>query len=692
MLGTEASTGTTVDLPHCWNCNDTFQDGTEYYRGPGCYRRTFDVSPECLHAPETTWRIEIERFYGTGELWVNGTRSSNIDGQYLGVSIDITPALRVGRNVVAVSLTNRCGPDVLPGTDSPDFVLYGGLAGRATLRARSTLHIIPGTVRIDCSDPRAAHIECQVGNDSDRDRAACMRWELRDVSGTVLGMTAQPASMPPNGQTTVCAECSLEAPLEPWSPDGPVLYRATGTLLQDDHSLDTVDIQFGSRSIEFGPHGFFLNGERLELRGANRHESMPGFGNAIPRELHYHDARLLKEAGFNFVRLSHYPQHPHFLDACDEMGILVYAELASWKSVRTGRWLENACRQMEQLVRRDRNRPSVILWGLGNEERVRGAYERLDALVKELDPSRSTIYAENHLHRAKRRKTTGLTDVWGCNYELNLLADLGQHARSGAVVVSEAACYPLAERGDLEQERFQIEMLEQDLEKLDGMAHVTGVAVWSLLDYATSRKGRYRFLSGLVDAWRVPKASYYYMQARNLGTTCLRLFGDWSECTESPTREILVITNCARVVLECEGTEIAALSGGCAMVASLEFSPCVLTAYGERESERIRADLPSWGPAHRLRLVAEDALPSGETAIYRVEVVDAKDIACQNWHGAVHVRSPGDARVMTPTLDNTISVRSGVGRIFVRSARPGSESIIRVDAPGLEPGEMIVRL
>jgi len=398
---------------------------------------------------------------------------------------------------------------------------------------------------------------------------------------------------------------------------------------------------------------------------------------------------LLKEAGFNFVRLSHYPQHPHFLDACDEMGILVYAELASWKSVRTGRWLDNACRQMEQLVRRDRNRPSVILWGLGNEERVRGAYQRLDALVKELDPSRPTIYAENHFHRAKRRKTTGLTDVWGCNYELNLLADLGQHARSGAVVVSEAACYPLAERGDLDQERFQIEMLEHDLEKLDGMAHVAGVAVWSLFDYATSRKSRYRFLSGLVDAWRVPKVSYYYMQARNLGTPCLRIFGDWSECTESPTREILVITNCERVVLQCAGTEMADLSGGWAMVASLEFRPCALTAYGESGSERIRVDLPPWGPAHRLRVVPDDSLPGGETAIYRVEVVDAKDTVCQNWHGAVHVCMSGDARVMTPTLDNTISVRSGVGRIFVRSARPGSESSLRVDAPGLESGETL---
>jgi len=276
MLGTESSTGTTVDLPHCWNRHDTFQDGIEYYRGPGCYRRAFDVSPECLHAPDTTWRIEIEGFYGTGELWVNGTRNSKLDGQYLGVAIDITPALRVGRNLVAISLTNQCHPDVLPGTDSPDFVLYGGLASRVYIRARSTLHIVPGTVRIDFSDPRAAQIECQVGNGSDRDRAASVQWELRDASGTVLGLTAQPVSTPPNSQATIRAECNLEAPVEPWSPDRPVLYRATGTLIQDDCALDTVDIQFGSRSIEFGAHGFSLNGERLELRGANRHGGIPG--------------------------------------------------------------------------------------------------------------------------------------------------------------------------------------------------------------------------------------------------------------------------------------------------------------------------------------------------------------------------------------------------------------------------------
>ena len=101
--------------------------------------------------------------------------------------------------------------------------------------------------------------------------------------------------------------------------------------------------------------------------GCNRHECLPGFGNALPVNLHRQDAESIKAAGPNFVRLSHYPQHPEFLNACDQLGVLVYAELASWKSVRGGRWLKAAVRQFGDMIRRDRNHPSVIMWGLGNE-------------------------------------------------------------------------------------------------------------------------------------------------------------------------------------------------------------------------------------------------------------------------------------------------------------------------------------
>ena len=156
---------------------------------------------------------------------------------------------------------------------------------------------------------------------------------------------------------------------------------------------------------------------------------MPGFGNALPVQQHRQDALLIKQMGCNFVRLSHYPQHPAFLDACDELGILVYAEIATWKSVRTGRWLKSACRQMRDMIRRDRNHPSIILWGMGNESRSRKAYAALREIAEQEDGTRAVTYAENHLYRAKREKTVGIPDVWGCNYELDALEE-GRDAES----------------------------------------------------------------------------------------------------------------------------------------------------------------------------------------------------------------------------------------------------------------------
>jgi len=234
---------------------------------------------------------------------------------------------------------------------------------------------------------------------------------------------------------------------------------------------------------------------------------MPGFGRALPLPQHRRDAELIKAMGLNFVRLSHYPQHPEFLDACDELGILVYAEVASWKSVRGGRWLSRACRQMRDMVVRDRNHPSVILWGMGNEGRHRKAFQELYAICKELDPERAVTYAENHLYRARRKGAIGLPDVWGLNYEFDALEEGRDASRLRCVVVSECSNYPHTERGNAEAEETQLETIKADLARIQDLQYVAGFALWCFNDYATLRKQRYKRYSGLVDAQRVPKAS-----------------------------------------------------------------------------------------------------------------------------------------------------------------------------------------
>jgi hypothetical protein len=613
-----AADGRDIDLPHCWNEQDAFQEGVEYYRGWGSYRKAFRLDRD-LVADGCRWRLVSEGFYGTGDVWLNGRRLGKVDGQYLGFAFDVTGVFREeGENLIGVRLTNRCSTAVLPGIKMPDFLLYGGLSGRLWLERIPAVSINSSTVRVDggfgwtaagAPDAADVRIDCEV--DGPGAESCELTWRVLDAEGGVrCESRATPVTQARNRQ-----QLSLPDPRR-WDVDDPYLYSAEGSLLCNGSVVDVVSIRFGVRSAEFRPdEGFFLNGRRLPLRGCNRHESMPGFGRALPLWMHREDAERIKSMGLNFVRLSHYPQHPAFLDACDELGILVYAEVASWKSVRGGRWLKHACRQMCDMILRDRNHPSVILWGMGNEGRHLGAYQRLYAICKELDASRAVTYAENHLYRARRRRTLGVPDVWGTNYEFAELEAGRDASRLRCVVVSECSNYPHTERGDDTAEAKQLATLKRDVEELEGRSFVSGFALWCFNDYATLRKQRYKRYSGIVDAWRVPKVSAHWLASRYGGS----LEPGLSLSGEEPSA----------IVLRPERTVV---SGS-----------------------------------------------SRETVGVEVAVTDAEGRRC-DWHGSLTTSVSGGGRLRSFDAAGTVVVGHGVGRLFVTAN--GDEAPVRVTVVG----------
>ena len=504
-----------VTLPHCWNEHDGFQEGVAYYRGWGSYRRVFRPERPAGDVDDAQWFLESDGFYGTGEVLLNGRLLGAVDGQYLGFRMDVTAALMFDKpNVLGVRLTNRCGRNVLPGLRMPDFLLYGGLSGEIRLVREPALRLNGRELVVRCTSVGVARADVTVAWGLDGagtvQAGDTVEWRLTAPDG---GDAGRVETVLVAGQDRGMAAFPVENP-QRWAIQTPQRYRAEGRLMRGGRVLDVLSQSFGIRSAEFRPgQGFFLNGERMELRGCNRHESMPGFGRALPRWQHEEDARLLKAMGLNFVRLSHYPQHPAFLEACDRLGILVYAELASWKSVRGGGWLRRARLQLAAMIRRDRNHPSVILWGIGNEGRHAGAFRVLYELCKALDPSRPVTYAENHLYRARRCGTVGLPDVWGLNYEFDAMDEGIASSRLKCAVVSECSNYPHTRRGDADAERIQLETVKADLERLTGRPAAAGFALWCFNDYATLRKKRYRRFSGVMDGWRTPKAAARWLSS-----------------------------------------------------------------------------------------------------------------------------------------------------------------------------------
>ncbi|MFO7871237.1 MAG: glycoside hydrolase family 2 TIM barrel-domain containing protein [Kiritimatiellia bacterium] len=692
LAGKNPPNETTVNLPHCWNAEDTFCRDAGYYRGYGSYLKFFEFPAAGAESP-TTWFLESEGFYGTGDVWINGVKVSEIDGQYLGFRLDVTRYLRPGvENVCGIRLTNRCARHVLPGIRMPDFILYGGLSGRVRLAGMPAVHVEDRQTYIRSEirgDAAFISIDYSLRNASRDARECGVDWRIEEAGGkTAASAEEKNTTLPPGEAVAGRARCEIHD-FNPWSPAGPALYRARCRISEGATIVDESVFTFGIREAEFRKgKGFFLNGERVDLRGANRHESMPGFGNALPPSVHRMDAELLKETGCNFVRLSHYPQSPHFLNACDELGIMVYAEIASWKSVREGRWLESACRQMKDMITRDRNHPSIILWGMGNESRSAPAYRRLKELARETDPSRPVIYAENHLSRARKEKTTGIPDVWGANYEIDILDALEGASPSRCVIVSEYANSPHARRGDLEAEYAQVKQIEEAWQAMGGREFTAGHLFWSFNDYATMRKRRYRRFSGLVDAWRVPKMSAALFRAGYTGEPFVRVFGDWGR-NGGPRRRIYVFTNCSSAEISVNGKRVEELRGGISFCADIDFEPGILAVRGERGGGKASDSLEPYGEASSLEIRPGETRGSArerETIVFEIRVLDAEGRHVTSWNGDVSVSCSGPATVKSCADEGIVRVDGGSGRIFLAGTGRSGTVTVECGAGGLETG------
>ncbi len=674
-----------VDLPHCWNERDTFQQGITYYQGQGVYQKTLAVpASDRPHTP-SCWQLRSEGFYGFGDLWINGSKICRFDGQYIGLGEDVTAWIRPGtEHDIKIRVRNTRKRYVLPGKKDPDFLLYGGLAGKMRLLRLPAIHLKDRSLRVLCEGALSSHatvrVSVPVRNRLTVPQTVRVIASVTAMSGEIVASeTSAPTPVPPEGEAVAQVALRLDHPL-PWDIERPHLYRVECALRMGEETIDTAGVRFGAREAFFdGNDGFFLNRNRVFLQGVNRHESMPGFGNALPDELHQADARLIRGMGLNFVRLSHYPQSPAFLDACDEAGLLVYAEIASWKSVRPGLWARAACRQLKAMMERDRNHPSVILWGFGNEARSRIVYRKMQSIADALDPGRATIYAENHLHRGMRRRTLKQTDVLGINYELDRLRDAHACSRNGSLVVSETGNYAHTVRGETEAEIKQIKGWEQGLGEIVKHPYVAGYALWCFADHATQRKGRYLRQSGVVDAWRVPKMSASYIRAATEKRLYVSVHGDWGTGNGNGKRRIHVFSNAERLLITAGNDLLAEMPAQRYTAFDLPFRAETLEVTACRNGERQTARLHPWNGPEAIILDADQGECSAanrETVGVSAKVVDAKGITVSDYHGELRVAAEGPGRIRFFTPRDIIEVFAGTGRFFVTGmGTPGAVTL-----------------
>ncbi|MGE5127176.1 MAG: glycoside hydrolase family 2 protein, partial [Betaproteobacteria bacterium] len=358
------------------------------------YRRRFRLPPE---ARGRHVFVDFEGVMTASTVWINGVRLGEYKGGYTPFSFELTRHLDFdGENVLAVDVDSTERADIPPFGYEIDYLTFGGIYRELALR------VVPGTfIENVFAKPRGVltaqpslDVECFLQSLEPSRRALTLEVELREGGRTLARATRRVPPSPAAGEpVSHTVHLDQLGPIALWDLAQPRLYEVQVRLLDGSRLLDEDARTTGFREAVFTEHGFELNGKVVKLRGLDRHQTFPFVGQAMPARVQRRDAQILRrELSCNMVRTSHYPQSRHFLDACDELGLLVLEEIPGWQHLGDEAWKQLSVDNVRRMIRRDWNHPAIVLWGVRvNESKDdHELYLRTNALARQLDPTRQT--------------------------------------------------------------------------------------------------------------------------------------------------------------------------------------------------------------------------------------------------------------------------------------------------------------
>jgi len=523
-----------VNIPHTWNVSDAFDEEAGYYRGVGWYTKALKVPME--------WKgkkvvIYFEGANQTTDVFVNGAEVGNHIGGYTAFSFDLSEHLEYGEiNTIAVKVDNAMNPDIPP--LSADFTFYGGIYRNVRIIVAESVHFDLANNASDgifienpvVNEQNAkVNIRGSVENSTSNTRRVIIESSIVDKNNKLITSKSVTKTLDPDGKTDFLIEDLFVEMPKLWSPDNPYLYQTTTLIKEDEEDgavLDELILPLGLRWFDFDAEGkFLLNGKPLKLIGANRHQDFQGKGNALSDDYHYNDYKHIKELGFNFVRLAHYPQAPEVYRTCDELGILVWSEIPIVNAITESEAFEQNCLNMQkEHIRQTYNHPSIVLYGYMNElflllQYARGSEsekeqqaknivalaQKLNDLTKTESPTRYSVMA---FHGSQTYNKWGLSDVpdvvgWNLYYgwyydELDdlskFLAEENRKYPGRPTIVSEygpGADIRIHAKNPVAMdysEDYQYKLHSSYLKQMMNLPYLAGFAAWNFADFGSERR------------------------------------------------------------------------------------------------------------------------------------------------------------------------------------------------------------
>ena len=515
-----------IGLPHSFSMPYFAAD--RFYVGYGWYRKHFNVPKEWSGRRVN---LEFDGVFQVADIFVNGRRLGEHKGGYTGFSFDLTDAVKTGDNVVAVRVNNVWDPQLAPRAGEHTF--SGGIYRDARLVVTAPVHVAwYGTFVTTPQVSKASgtvNVKTEVVNDSATVKSVLLKTSVLDTKGKTVAQMESTQSIAPGATNVFDQTCAPVPNPKLWSPENPILYSVKTVVLDGRKPVDDYTSPLGFRWFKFtADQGFFLNGEHYYFKGANVHQDHAGWGDAVADSGFFRDVKLIKDAGFDFIRGSHYPHAPAFAAACDQLGMLFWSENCFWGTTGfRSPWAASAYptnsaddagfeasvkASLRDMIRIQRNHPSIIVWSMDNEvyfsdrsvmPKVRSFLRDLVAYTHELDPTRPA-----GIGGSQRGDIDKLGDVAGYNGDgARLFVNPGIPS-----VVTEYSSTIADRPGKYDPGWGDLPSTPGADRNIVGSWRLpwrSGEVIWCGFDHG-SLAGRRFGAMGLVDYFRLPKREWFW--------------------------------------------------------------------------------------------------------------------------------------------------------------------------------------